>query len=112
MRVAAHVMFCSLERDRLEFSRQLTFIFLAEPGVPLVVPGCFIPKFELVALPDQNCVLLERGEIPQLSRHENAAVRIHVDLGRITDHNSYYSTCDLVHAGEADELSLQFFPVR
>ena len=68
MRVAAHRLVCNLEGDRLEVRRQFAVVFLTEPGIPFFVPGWFIPQFELVALPDQNRVLLEPGEIPQVSR--------------------------------------------
>jgi len=64
MRVAAHGWNNALERDRLEVGRHFAVVILVEPRIAFFVPGCFIPKFKLVALSDQHRLLLETRKFP------------------------------------------------
>ena len=62
------------------------FVARLQPRLAALVPVRLVPELEPAALPDQHRLTCEPRVFAQLRRHQHPAVRVELEIGRVTDH--------------------------
>ena len=63
-----HAAETDLQGERFKLGRQIRFVTVVQPPVPRFVPALFVPQLEPVALPQQDGLAFEPGELAQFAR--------------------------------------------
>src|SRR5258708_38507739 len=80
--------------------------------VQLLLPGWLTPDFEMTSLANHHYPLLERGELAQFGRNQQAPGRIKLDLFRNADEQPLPQPDLRVETGEAHDPGADRLPRR